>query len=189
MDLPLFFGFSMLFSTLLCTPEKQNRNILRMPMMKKSTAIVYCPYHCFHCFFLMKNYDKFLSTFPCNLEKKCVKNLYFHAFTPSLFIGRIVTCGFWGCHLWSLTLSFAAFEPLICHKWEPQSIALTTPKHSFYELKRCKENGSSWQSTTSENVDFWPFSHQNLFYFKKRPFFWGWNSEFILQFAAHAWSF
>ena len=88
MDLPLFFGFSILFSSLLCTPEMQKRNILRTSMMKKSTAIVYCPYHCFHCFFLMKNYDKFLSTFPCNLEKKCVKNYYFSAFPSSLSTGK-----------------------------------------------------------------------------------------------------
>ena len=94
MDLPLFFGFSILFSSLLCTPEIQKRNILRTQMMKKLTAMVYCPYHSSHCFFLMKNYDKFLSTFPCNLEKKCVKNLYFPTFLPSLLVGKFVTCGF-----------------------------------------------------------------------------------------------
>ena len=140
-------------------------------------------------FFILKNHDKFLSTFSFILEKKYVKNLYFLAFPPSLFRGRIVTCGFWGCHLWSLTLSFAAFEPLICHKWEPQSIALTTQKHRFWGSIKCKKNGSRWQSTTSGNVDFWPFLHQNLFCFKKMPVFRGWNSEFILQFFAHAWSF
>ena len=48
------------------------------------------------------------------------------------------------CHLWLLALPFVAFEPLICHKWEPQSIALTTPKHSFNKLERCKENGKHW---------------------------------------------
>ena len=45
-------------------------------------------------FLFMKNYDKFLSTFPFNLEKKYVKNNYFHAFLPSLFAGRFVICGF-----------------------------------------------------------------------------------------------
>ena len=71
MDLPLFFGFSMLFSSLLLLSN-----------------------HCFHSFFLMKNHDKFLSTFPCNLEKKCVKNYYFPAFPSSLSTGKFVTCGF-----------------------------------------------------------------------------------------------
>ena len=129
----------------------------------------------------MKNHDKFLSTFPCNLEKRCVKIYYFPAFPSSLSAGKFVTCGFWGCHLWSLTLSFAASEPLICHKWEPQSIALTAQKHRFWGSIKCKENGSCWLSTTSENVDFWPFSHQNLSQFKKQAAIWAWNSEFIWQ--------
>ena len=132
-------------------------------------------------FLFMKNHDNFLSAFPCNLEKEYVKNLYFYPFPPSLFFGCFVICGFWGCHLWPLTLSFAASEPLICHKWEPQSIALTTQKHPFQALKRCKENGSRWQSTTSENVNFWPFLHQSLLHFKKQPVFWGQNSEFSWQ--------
>ena len=92
----------------------------------------------------LKKHDKFLSTFSCNLEKDYVKKNYFHTLPPSLFAGKLVTCGFWGCHLRPLTLSFVASEPLICHKWEPQSIALTTQKHSFHTLKRCKENGSLW---------------------------------------------
>ena len=93
-------------------------------------------------FLFMKNHDKFLSTFPCNLEKEYVNNLYFCPFPPSLLVGSFVTCGFWGCHLWPLTLSLAAFEPLICHKWEPQSIALTALKHRFWGLIKCKKNRS-----------------------------------------------
>ena len=45
-------------------------------------------------FLFMKNYDNFLSAFPCNLEKKYVKNHYFHAFLSSFFAGRFITCGF-----------------------------------------------------------------------------------------------
>ncbi len=45
-------------------------------------------------FLFMKNYDKFLSTFPCNLEKEYVNNLYFYPFPPSLFFGCFVICGF-----------------------------------------------------------------------------------------------
>ena len=132
-------------------------------------------------FLFMKNHDKFLSAFPFNLEKKYVKNNYFCAFPPSLFFGCFVICGFWGCHLWPLTLSFAASETLTCHKWEPQSIALTTPKHRFRGSIKCKKNGSCWLSTTFENVNFWPFLHQSLFHFKKMPVFWGQNSEFSWQ--------
>ena len=124
-----------------------------------------------------------MSTFPFNLEKKYVRKNYFHAFSPSLLAGRFVTCGFWGCHMWLLTRSLVASDGLRWYKWEPQSIALTTRKHSFCKPKRCKENGSDWQSTTSENVKKWPFSHQNLFHFKKKPVIWGQNSEFSWQFG------
>ena len=113
-------------------------------------------------FFTLKKHDIFLSTFSFNLEKNYVKNNYFRAFSPWLLVRLIVICGFWGCYLWPLTLSLAASEPLICHKWDPQSIALTTQKHSFHRPKRCKENGSRWLSETSENVNFWRFLHQIL---------------------------
>jgi hypothetical protein len=42
----------------------------------------------------LKKYDKFLSTFSCNLGKDCVKKNYFHALPPSLIAGKLVTCGF-----------------------------------------------------------------------------------------------
>ena len=42
----------------------------------------------------MKKYNKFLSTFLFNLEKKYVKNLYFYPFPPSLLVGSFVICGF-----------------------------------------------------------------------------------------------
>ena len=43
---------------------------------------------------MLKKHNKFLSTFPCNLEKKYVKNNYFHPFPPSLLVGCFVICGF-----------------------------------------------------------------------------------------------
>ena len=43
---------------------------------------------------MLKKHDKFLSTFPTNLEKKYVKNLYFHPFSPSLLVGSFVIWGF-----------------------------------------------------------------------------------------------
>ena len=42
----------------------------------------------------MKNYDKILSTFSFNLEKKYIKNLYSLTLIPPLSAGKIVTCGF-----------------------------------------------------------------------------------------------
>ena len=43
---------------------------------------------------MLKKHDKFMSTFPTNLEKKYVKNLYFHPFSPSLLAGSFVIWGF-----------------------------------------------------------------------------------------------
>ena len=117
----------------------------------------------------MKKHDKFLSVFSFILEKKCVKNIYFLALLPSLLVGKIVTCGFWGCHLWHLTGSLVAFEALKSHKWEAQSIALTTQKHSFDNLKRCKENGSGWYSTTSKNAHFSHICPRKEFFFNRGP--------------------
>ena len=117
----------------------------------------------------LKKYDKFLSTFSCNLEKDCVKKNYFHALPPSLFATKFVTCGFWGCHLWLLTLSFVASEPLICHKWEPQSIALTTQKHSFHNPKRCKENISRWFTATCKIAHFSHKCPQKNIFFNRWP--------------------
>ena len=93
---------------------------------------------------ILKKHDKFLSAFPFNLEKKYVKNLYFYAFLPSLLVASFVICGFWGCHMWQMSRSLVAFDTLICHKWEHQSITLTTQKHRFRLSKRCKENGTLW---------------------------------------------
>ena len=45
-------------------------------------------------FFFLKNHDKNLSTFPFNLEKKYVKNLYFPTPISSLLVGKFVSCGF-----------------------------------------------------------------------------------------------
>jgi hypothetical protein len=42
----------------------------------------------------LKKHNKFMSTFPTNLEKKYVKNLYFHPFSPSLLVGSFVIWGF-----------------------------------------------------------------------------------------------
>ncbi|MBR4239114.1 MAG: hypothetical protein IKQ03_06870, partial [Prevotella sp.] len=42
----------------------------------------------------LKKHDKFMSTFPTNLEKKYVKKNYFHPFPPSLLVGSFVICGF-----------------------------------------------------------------------------------------------
>ena len=120
-------------------------------------------------FFFMKKHDKFLSTFPLNLEKNYVKNIYRHTLLPSLYVAKFVICGFLGCHLWLLTLSLAASEPLICHKWEPQSIALTTPNHSFYLLKRCKENGSCWFSTTCKIAHFSHICPRKKIFFNRWP--------------------
>ena len=44
-------------------------------------------------FFFLKNHDKNLSTFPFNLEKKYVKNLYLSTPDPSLLAGKFVICG------------------------------------------------------------------------------------------------
>ena len=43
---------------------------------------------------IMKKHYKILSSFPCNLEKKCVKKNYFCPFPPSLFFSSFVICGF-----------------------------------------------------------------------------------------------
>ena len=114
----------------------------------------------------MKNCDKFLSPFPFVLEKKFVKKYYFHPLSPSFLVSKIVICGIWGCHMWHLTRSLVASDSLRSHIWRGQKPQMTTQKHSFRKSKRCKEIGSNWLSTTSKNVNFWPFSNQNLFCFR-----------------------
>ena len=59
--------------------------------LERKTVVFNCRVN---SFLFMKNHDKFLSAFPFNLEKKYVKNLYFHAFLPSLLVASFVICGF-----------------------------------------------------------------------------------------------
>ena len=117
----------------------------------------------------MKKHDKFLSTFSFVLEMEYVKKIYFLALTPSFFTSRFVICGFWGCQMCPLTCSFVAFDALKSHKWQPQSIALTPPKHSFDNSRRCKENGSLWFSMTSKNAHFSQICPRKENFFNRGP--------------------
>ena len=137
--------------------------------------------HIFDIFIFPNLFYKTASIASFNLEWGKGWKSDFHALFPPLLKSGFVTCGFWGCHLWPLTLSFVASEALICHKWEAQSIALTTEKHRFGRVKKCKKIGKDWLSTTCKNVDFLRFFGQSPVRSKQWPVFKGQNSELILQ--------
>ena len=131
-------------------------------------------------FYPLKKHDKFLSTFPFNLEKENVKDFHStHSFYRFL-CNKIVTCSIWGPHMWHLTGSDVSSNAVICYIWRAQSIALTRWKHSFDRSRRCKENGSRWLSTFSESAHFPRICPRGKFFLKYGPF-WGGEVQILFD--------
>ena len=129
----------------------------------------------------MNFYYKTLSTLSFILEWNRRRKSDFNALFLRLLKGEIVICGIWGCHLRHMTRPLATSDSLKSHIWQPQKRQVTIKKHRFGWPKKCKKNGSCWQSSICKNVDFLRFFHPYPVCFKQWPVFRGQNSEFIWQ--------
>ena len=69
--------------------------------------------------------------------------------------------------MWQMTRLLVASDGLICHIWQAHCIALGGQMYTSDNSIKCKENGSSWLSATSENAHFpricprWTFFSEN----------------------------